>query len=305
MSARTWTIGGLIREGARLFRRARLAYGHGTTRALDEAAFLTLRALGLPPDAPAAIYRRSVGPRRAQRALDLFRLRISSRKPAAYLLREAWLADLPFYVDERVIVPRSHIAALLRERLAPWLRRPSAVRAALDLGTGSGCLAVLLARAFPRARVDATDISRAALAVARINVVRHRLRGRIRLVRSDLFSALRGRKYDLIVCNPPYVTAAAMRRLPPEYRYEPPRALEGGRDGLACICKLVREAPSYLRPGGLLVVEVGAGRRRVERAFPRVPFIWPETAAGHTVFIVQREQLLQAAAPIAVAGRRG
>lgn len=293
-----------MREGARLFRRARLAYGHGTTCAFDEAAFLTLRALGLPPDAPATVYRRSVGPHRVRRVLDLFRLRLRSRKPAAYLVHEAWLADLPFYVDERVIVPRSHIAALLQEKLAPWLRRPAAVRTALDLGTGSGCLAVLLARAFPRARVDATDISCAALAVARINVERHRLGGRIRLIRSDLFSALRGKRYDLIVCNPPYVTAAAMRRLPPEYRYEPRSALAGGDDGLDYIRKIVRAAPSYLKPGGLLVVEVGAGRRRVERAFPRVPFIWPETAAGHAVFIAQREQLLPAAGPTAAADRQ-
>jgi ribosomal protein L3 glutamine methyltransferase len=285
-------VGGLIRHGARLLRRARLVYGHGTTRARDEAAFLVLRALGLPPDAPATLYAHGIGAHRAARVLELFRQRIRSRKPAAYLLREAWLADCRFYVDERALVPRSHIAALLQQKLAPWIRDPCAVHTALDLGTGSGCLAVLLARHFPRVRVDAADISRPALAVARINVGRYRLERRIRLIESDLFRALGARRYDLIVCNPPYVTRAAMRRLPPEYRHEPRVALAGGRDGLAWVRRILREAPAHLTPEGWLVVEVGAARARLERAFPRLELVWPETAGGHTVFIVGREALI-------------
>jgi len=189
------------------------------------------------------------------------------------------------------VVPRSHIAGLLQENLAPWIADRNSVRSALDLCTGSGCLAVLLARSFPRAAIDAADISSAALAVARINIGDYRLSGRIRLSQSDMFSALRGKQYDLIVSNPPYVAAASMRRLPREYRHEPAIALAGGRDGLDAVRRIVTRTRAHLNPGGLLVVEIGSGRRRVERAFPQVPFAWPETAAGNAVFIVQREQL--------------
>ena len=280
-----------MREGARRFRRARLAFGHGTANAHDEAAWLVLHALGLPLDSATD---KAVAHREARRVLDLFGRRIHTRKPAAYLIGEAWLGGLRFRVDQRVVVPRSHIAGLLDERLAPWVATPGAVRSALDLCTGSGCLAVLLARAFPRARVDAADLAPAALAIARINVGRYRLAGRIRLIRSDLFSSLRGKRYDLIVSNPPYVTAAGMKNLPREYRHEPAMGLGGGRDGLDYVRRILAQAPAHLNQEGLLVVEVGGGRRRVERAFPRVPFAWPETAAGHAVFIVSREELLKA-----------
>jgi ribosomal protein L3 glutamine methyltransferase len=283
--ARAWTVGGLIRAGARRFRRARLAFGHGTTNARDEAAWLVLHALGLPLDTDAGGLRKPATPHGARRVLDLFDRRIRSRNPAAYLTREAWLGGLRFQVDERVVVPRSHIAGLLGERLAPWVATPGAVRSA------SGCLAVLLARAFPRARVDAADLSPAALAVARINIAKYRLKSRIRPVRSDLFSALRGKHYDLIVSNPPYVAVAGMKNLPREYRHEPVMGLSGGRDGLDCVRRILAQAPAHLNQRGLLVVEVGGGRRRVERAFPRVPFAWPETAAGQAVFIVTREEL--------------
>jgi ribosomal protein L3 glutamine methyltransferase len=228
-------------------------------------------------------------------AQELFERRVRERRPAAYLVKKAWLAGVPFYVDERAIVPRSHIAGLLAERFAPWVPEPRGIGTALDLCTGSGCLAVLLARAFPRARVDAADISVPALQVARRNVRAYRLQSRIRLVESDTFSALRGKHYDLIVCNPPYVTAAAMRRLPREYRHEPRLALAGGSNGLAVVRRIVEGAAAHLNPGGLLVVEVGAGRRRVERAFPRAGFVWPDTAAGHPVFIASRDQLPQQA----------
>ena len=218
----------------------------------------------------------------------LIERRVRTRKPLAYLVHEAWLGDHRFYVDERVLVPRSFIAELLRERLRPWVSRP--VRRALDLCTGSGCLAILLALTFPGAAVEATDISSPALAVARRNVKAYRLSRRVSLARADLFPEQA--TYDLIVANPPYVSAAAMRKLPSEYRREPRIALAGGRDGLACVRRILERAADFLRPGGWLVVEVGHSRRRVERAFPRLAFIWPETSAGDDcVFLLAREDL--------------
>jgi ribosomal protein L3 glutamine methyltransferase len=292
------SIGALVRFGARRFRAARLAFGHGTANACDEATWLALHALGLPPGSGRTVLKQPVRPRAARRVLALFERRIRTHAPAAYLTREAWLGDVRFYVDERVVVPRSHIAGLLRENLAPWVP-DRAIRSVLDLCTGSGCLAVLLARSFPAARIDAADTSPAALAVARINVGRHRLRRRIRLVQSDLFCALRGKRYDLIVSNPPYVTTAALRRLPREYQHEPRLGLAAGRDGLAVVRQIVLRAAAHLNPGGMLVVEVGSGRRRLERAFPRVPFTWPETPAGEAVFLIEREQLPQASIRVA------
>jgi len=286
-----WTVGGLVQEGARRFRAARLKFGHGTACADDEAAYLTLHALKLPLDAGAQVFARTASPREARRALALFNCRVRERKPAAYLTREAWLGGCRFYVDERVIVPRSHIAGLLLERLVPWIPDASRVGTALDLGTGSGCLAILLARGFRRASIDATDISPAALAVARRNVRDYQLAQRIRLVKSDLFSALGGKTFDLIVSNPPYVTAAAMRRLPPEYRYEPSVALAAGKEGLDAARAILLQAAAHLNPGGMLVMEVGSGRLRVERAFPRVEFTWPETPGGGDVLVVARDLL--------------
>ena len=285
------TVAGLIRESERRLRIARWEYGHGTPGPRDEAAYLALHALKLPVDAPASLLARPVPRTAAQRVRDLIDRRIRSRKPAAYLTKEAWLGACRFYVDERVIVPRSHIAALIEDRLAPWIAHPGRVSSVLDLCTGSGCLAVLLARAFPRALVDAADISPAALAVARINVRQYRLAKRIRLVRSNLYSALHSRRYDLIVSNPPYVTGRAMSRLPREYRHEPRLALAGGRDGLDLVRTILRDAPRHLHPGGILVMEVGNGRRRVERAFPAIEFTWIDTAGGGDVLAVSREQL--------------
>lgn len=288
------TVGALVRYGARRFRAARLVFGHGTRNARDEAAYLALHALNLAPDAAASAFDRPVSPRETRRVLSLFERRIRSRKPAAYLTREAWLGDFRFHVDERVVVPRSHIAGLLHNNLVPWIPDGRAIKSALDLCTGSGCLAVLLAHSFPGARIDAADTSSAALAVARINVGKYRLSSRIRLIKSDLFSALGGKRYDLIVSNPPYVTTAAMGRLPREYRQEPGIALAGGRDGLDLVRGILLQASSHLNPGGLLVVEVGSGRRRVEHAFPRIAFTWPEGAEGDTVFIVEREEIYRA-----------
>lgn len=259
-----------LREIERRFARARLSYGHGTHNARDEAAWLFTSV------------------KSSRKREELLNRRIRERIPLAYLLNEAWLDGRRFYVDRRVIVPRSFISELLRERLQPWLRRP--VRRALDLCTGSGCLAVLVARTFPKARVEASDISAAALEVARVNVARHKLKKRVRLVRSDLLGALRG-KYDLIVTNPPYVDARTMRRLPPEYDYEPHLALAAGPDGLEVVRRIISDARKHLNPGGLLVCEIGGGRRALERAFPQLEFVWPETSDPGTVFILAREQL--------------
>jgi ribosomal protein L3 glutamine methyltransferase len=215
---------------------------------------------------------------------------VRTHRPLAYLIHEAWLGDHRFYVDERVVVPRSFIAELLRDGLRPWLTRP--VHRALDLCTGSGCLAILLALTFPKATVDASDISRQALAVARRNLKAYRLARRVKLARADLFSGLEHKQYDLIVANPPYVGAAAMRKLPAEYRHEPRLALAAGPDGLAFVRRILDGAAEFLRPAGWLVVEVGHNRRRVERAFPRIAFIWAEVSAGDDcVFLLQREDL--------------
>jgi ribosomal protein L3 glutamine methyltransferase len=220
-----------------------------------------LRGLGLPFDAD---LRREADPERIEKLVEK---RIKQRIPSAYLLNEAWLDGLPFYVDRRVIIPRSHIAFLLKDlRLRP--------RRILDLCTGSGCLAILAARAFRQAEVDASDISAAALAVAARNVRQHKLGRRIRLVRSDLFAEL-GERYDLIVSNPPYVATPSMRKLPPEYRYEPGLALAGGRQGLEFVSRIITGASHHLRSHGLLVCEVGDGRTALERAYPSTPFIWP------------------------------
>ncbi len=286
----------LIAAAATRFRKAGLAYGHGTLNADDEAAWLMVHALKCDfEDLPKRIDQ-ALKPAAARRAQSLFDRRIAERIPAAYITREAWLGVHRFYVDERVIVPRSYIAELLRDRLRPWLARAPAT--VLDLCTGSGCLAIIAAHTFSRAQVEATDVSSDALAVAQRNVRAHRLNTRLHLLRSDLFAALTGRRYDLIISNPPYVGAMAMRRLPAEYRHEPELALHGGNDGLDLVRRILADAPHHLAPRGWLVMEVGHYRARVERAFPRLPFIWAETSGGDDcVLLLQRETLQQGAAP--------
>lgn len=274
--------------------RARLVYGHGTRDAHEECRFLVAHALGLSPEIlSAAPPHRRVTAAEQRRVLDLVRARVTRRLPAAYLTHSAWLQGLQFYVDERVIVPRSYIAELISERFEPWLNHPARVHHALDLCTGSGCLAILLARAFPRARVDAVDLSAPALAVARRNIARYRLGRRIEPVKSDLFSNISRRRYDLIISNPPYVTAATMRRLPPEYRHEPAMALAGGGDGFELVDSILQQAAHHLTPQGMLVVEIGHHRRRLETAYPRLPFAWPETSGGDDcVFVLSRDDLV-------------
>ena len=285
------TVGGLIASAARRLQRAGVFFGHGSDNARDEAAFLVLHALGLPPVGTAARYRRQVGAAARERVHALISRRIRERVPAAYLTGVSWFAGVRVAVDARVLVPRSPIAELIERRFAPWID-PGRVRRLLDVGTGSGCIAIACARALPRARIDAVDISEPALQVARANVRSHRLARRVRLVRSDHFRALAGATYDIIVSNPPYVGAAELRGLPAEYRHEPAVALAAGRHGLDSVSILLQQARRHLRPGGVLVVEVGNTEGAVRRAFPRLPFLWLQfERGGGGVFLLTREQL--------------
>lgn len=285
------TVEALIRYGASEFERAGLAYGHGTDNAIDEAAALAFHALGLDhADAAAAYARRPTAPD-VERVLSLYARRIAERVPAAYLMGRMWFAGLEFEVDERVIVPRSPFAELVAAQFRPWID-PARVRSILDVGTGSGCIAIACALAFPEARVDAVDLSPAALEVAARNVARHGVGGRLALHRGDVYAPLGERRYDLIVSNPPYVSDAEMDALPQEYRHEPDMALRAGRDGLDVVRRLLAGAPRHLEPGGLLAVEVGDSDERLAAAFPRLPFTWLEFEhGGGGVFVINREQL--------------
>ncbi len=280
----------LIESGARRLRRARVFFGHGTDNAWDESAALVLHALGLAHDDP-SVYARRVGRSGQRRARELITRRIAERIPAVYLTGQTWFAGLPFYVDPRVLIPRSPMAELIERRFAPWLdaRR---IRRVLDLGTGSGCIAIACAKALPWAHVDAVDISAAALEVAARNVRRHRLGRRVRLVRSDHFAALGAARYDLIVSNPPYVGARELAALPQEYRHEPSIALAAGAAGLDSVRVLLRQSRRHLNPGGTLLVEVGNTEQAVQRAFPRLPFLWLQfERGGGGVFLLGAEQL--------------
>ena len=266
-------------------------FGHGTDNARDEAAALVLHALGLPPAGSAALYRRRVDGAAERRVRELLARRVRERVPAAYLTGVTWFAGARIAVDPRVLIPRSPIAELIERRFAPWID-PSRVRRVLDVGTGSGCIAIACARALPRARVDAIDISPQALEVARLNVRRHRLARRVRLIRSDHFSALGNATYDIIVANPPYVGARELAALPPEYRHEPRLALAAGSTGLDSVRIILAEAARHLRPRGLLIVEVGNTERAVRRTWRQLPFVWLEfECGGGGVFLLTREEL--------------
>jgi ribosomal protein L3 glutamine methyltransferase len=282
----------LLRFAVNRFNQAGLSFGHGTHNARDEAAYLILHTLQLPLDQLEPFLDTPLTRKQITAVLNILRQRMTKKIPAAYLTHEAWLGDLRFYIDQRVIVPRSFIAELLRARLKPWIKDADAVTAALDLCTGSGCLAILMAQVFPNAVIDASDISRSALAVARRNVTDYGLEDRINLIQSDLFKALRGRRYDLVVANPPYVNAQAMRALPAEFRHEPQLGLNGGNDGLAYVRPILQSAAKHLRKTGLLVVEIGYNRETLERAFPKIKFTWPNTSAGDEyVFLLKHRQL--------------
>ncbi len=281
----------LLRFAVSRFNEAGLVFGHGTDNAYDEAAYLILHTLHLPLDRLEPFLDARLTDSEVGQVLRVLERRVTERMPAAYLTQEAWLGEFRFYVDPRVIVPRSHIAEVL-EHLDSWIAGPGKVKTALDLCTGSGCLAILLAHAFPDARVDAIDISPDALEVAKRNVAEYGLSSSVRPVQSDLFAALGDERYDVIVSNPPYVTAGDMSALPAEYRHEPALALAAGADGLDIVRRILREAKLHLQRGGVLIVEVGDGRGAVESAFPDLPFTWLETGAGNDrVFLLERGQL--------------
>ena len=280
-----------MRAVERRFRRAKLHYGHGTANARDEAAWLVSHVLRTAPARLASRLTKPVTESQTRKIEALAAERVATRKPLAYLLQEAWFAGVKFHVDERVIVPRSLTGEFIQERFQPWIE-VKRVRRILDLCSGSGCMAIACALAFPRARVDAADISNDALAVARRNVEEHGLRKRVRLIRSDLFGALRGKRYDLIVTNPPYVGRAEMKTLPPEYRHEPGLALASGELGLDAITRILAQAPRHLARGGILVAEVGNSAATLQANFPSVPFLWLTTTLGdESVFLMTEEEL--------------
>lgn len=283
----------LVRWGASRFNQAELFYGHGTDNAIDEALQLVTHVLHLPRDVSPGLLRGRLTKQERREVADLLVRRVIERRPAPYLTNEAWFAGLCFYVDERVVIPRSPIAELIEGGFEPWLGRGEPGRV-LDLCTGSGCIAIACALAFPGAEVDAVDISGTALEVAAINVARHGLEARVRLIESDLYAALAGRRYDLIVSNPPYVGREELTQLPPEYGYEPRTGLLSGEQGLDCIRSILARAADHLNPGGVLVAEVGYSRPALERRYPQVPFVWLEfQRGGEGVFVVTDAELRQ------------
>lgn len=271
------TVGRLIDWGERELARGGVVCAHGTKDPRDEAAAIIYHALRLEHADPGA-YARPVGPEERERCEALFRRRIAERIPAPYLLGEGWFAGLPFHVDRRVLIPRSPFAELIAARFEPWMP-PVARPSILEIGTGSGCIAIACALAFPDCRVVATDISAAALDVARTNVERHGVTGRVSLVRADIFDGVEGR-FDLVVSNPPYVPEGDLLGMPPEFEWEPRMALTCGPDGLLLVRRIVDGARAHLEAGGLLAVEVGAGMAALEAAYPRIPFTWPEFEHG-------------------------
>ena len=287
-----FTVRDYIRYAVSRFNAAGLFFGHGSDNAWDEAVYLTLHTLSLPLDHLEPFLDARLLPHERETLLDVYKRRCEERLPAAYLTNEAFLGDHRFYVDERVIVPRSFIAELLDEQLAPWIDDPWAIESALDLCTGSGCLAILAALAFPNAEVAAVDLSPDAIAVAERNVADYSLYDRIELIQSDAFQNLAGRKFDLIVSNPPYVNAESVARLPPEYLHEPELALGSGDDGLDFTRIILREAKKHLTDNGILVVEIGHNREALEAAYPTLPFTWLDTAAGDQyVFLLHASDL--------------
>lgn len=284
----------LLRRATARLARAGLCYGHGTDQPVDDAAALLAHAKRLRRPLDERDLAAPVSAAAQARFETLLRRRIVERVPAVYLTGRCWFAGLPLHVDERVLVPRSPIAELIERRFEPWVQSES-VRQIVDLGTGSGCIALACAVAFPRARVDAVDISTDALAVARINRAALGLDRRVRLVRSDFFAGLKGRRYDIIVSNPPYVGTAEFNALPAEYTHEPAGALHSGRDGMDAVRVLLRDAPVHLSDTGVLVVEVGNTETRVQRAFPRMPFTWLAfERGGGGVFLLTAQQLREA-----------
>jgi ribosomal protein L3 glutamine methyltransferase len=285
------TVEQLIHYGTLLFEQSQLWFGHGTDNAFDEAAELVFFGAGLRHEDATDVYSTQLGDAARSTVLELFERRVRERIPAAYLTHRMWFAGHEFYVDERVLVPRSPLAELVEVQFQPWIA-PEKVHRILDIGTGSGCIAIASALAVPQARVDATDISDDALAVTAVNIAAHSVQARVRAMRSDVFDALRGERYDVIVSNPPYVGDVEMAELPAEYRHEPVTGLHSGADGLDVVRRILSAAAAHLEPHGILVVEVGNSETALTAAFPDVPFTWLEfERGGGGVFLLSAEQL--------------
>ncbi|MFZ3018586.1 MAG: 50S ribosomal protein L3 N(5)-glutamine methyltransferase [Gallionella sp.] len=287
------TVRDWLRFSVSRFNQAKLFFGHGSENAYDEAAYLILHTLHLPIDRLEPFLDARLTDSERSEVLNIIQRRVEQRVPAAYLTHEAFLGDFSFYVDERVIVPRSFIAELLREQLSPWIAEPEEISSVLDLCTGSGCLAILAAYAFPNALVDAVDLSPDALAVAEHNVTDYVLQDRIELIESNLFAKLGGRKYDIIISNPPYVDAESVALLPQEYLHEPELSLGSGDDGLDATRVILEQAANHLTDNGILIVEIGHNREVLEAAYPDLPFTWLDVSAGDQfVFMLHRNDLL-------------
>ncbi len=287
------TVRDYLRFAVSRFNQAKLFFGHGSSDAYDEAAYLILHTLHLPLDRLEPFLDTHLTDSERTEVLNIIHRRVEHRIPAAYLTHQALLGEFSFYVDERVIVPRSFIAELLLEQLSPWVTEPENIGNVLDLCTGSGCLAILAAHAFPSASVDAVDLSSAALAVAERNVADYELQDRVSLIESDLFAKLDSKQYDLIISNPPYVDAGSVAALPQEYRHEPEMALGSGHDGLDATRIILEQAAQHLNPSGILIVEIGHNRDVLEAAYPDLPFTWLDVSAGDKfVFMLHRNDLL-------------
>lgn len=287
------TVRDWLRFAVSRFQQAKLFFGHGSSDAYDEAAYLILHTLHLPLDKLEPFLDAHLTTSEQTELLNIIQRRVSERVPAAYLTHEAFLGDFSFYVDDRVIVPRSFIAELLRTRLNPWIPDPDAIGNVLDMCTGSGCLAILAAHAFPYAQIDAVDLSANALEVAHHNVSKYALQDRIHLIQSDLFSKVNDKKYDLIISNPPYVDAASVASLPQEYLHEPELALGSGDDGLDATRVILKNAAQHLTANGILIVEIGHNREALEAAYPHLPFTWLDVSAGDQfVFMLHKNDLI-------------
>lgn len=292
MPAKPTTVGDWLKKAERLYARHKVALGQVATTAHDEALYLLLHTLQLPLDSDARVLRRKLTALQSAQLAAVFRRRLEDRVPAAYLTREAFLGEHRFYVDERVIIPRSYFLELLPEQLQHWLPRETPVKRAVDICTGSGCLAVLLAHQYPDAKVDAIDLSPAALSVANFNVAQHHLAKRIKVWHSDVFDAVPRARYDVIISNPPYVPTREMRRLPAEFKAEPRMALDGGKDGLDIIRKILVQARERLQPHGIVALEVGGLRAAMDKAFPELDPHWLHTEDGEDcVCVVQAPRL--------------
>lgn len=291
-TAELHTVRDWLRYAVSAFTEGNLTFGHGSTTAYDEAVYLILHTLHLPLDTLEPFLDARLTLQEKAVLMALLKQRVDQKIPASYLTHEAWLGEFKFYVDERVIVPRSFIAELLRERLLPWVADADHTTSVLDLCTGSGCLSIIAAYAFPNAQVDAVDLSADALQVAQRNIADYQLQDRVHLIQSDLFMQLSGRQYDIIISNPPYVDAESVAALPQEYLHEPSLALGSGSDGLDATRKILEQAAAHLTPHGILVVEIGHNRDALEAYYPELPFTWLDVSAGDEyVFLLHRNDL--------------